>query len=212
MPSTRIDLLRHGESMMNLHPTEVVGGRSNHTPLTPTGTATALRYGKQLARNGRPDAVYATRAIRSQQTAALLIQGAGWGLPVALEDGLLELSQGIAEGQPRAHWWTPAAQAAMRANPLGHRLAPRGETHREVQVRMRSALQRLATRHKGGYVLAVGHGVAIRSLIWSMNGGGHEVFRGLDLPNLAMTSFVVDGDRIQLMTPDRADRGVSSGT
>lgn len=136
--------------------------------------------------------------MRSAQTACALVDGAGWALPILVDDGLLELSQGIAEGRPRGQWWTPAAIAAMTADPLGHRLAPGGETHREVQHRMRTALRRLHDLAPGGHVLAIGHGIAIRTLAWSLLSGGHDVFTGLDLPNLGHVEFTVTPRAIDL--------------
>lgn len=186
---------------MNLQAAALIGGRSNHTPLSPAGEAAAVARGRELAATGyRPDAVYSTSAIRSEATARLLIEGAAWSLTPQLEDGLLELSQGASEGQPREQWWTSEAQAAVAADPLRHRLAPDGENHEEVQARMRAALQRIAAGHSGGHVLAVGHGIAMRTLVWSLRGGSHADFRALVLPNLAMVSFEVGND-IRLVDP-----------
>lgn len=104
-----------------------------------------------------------------------------------LEDGLLELSRGVAEGQPRDQWWTPEAAAALEADPWHHRLVPGGESHHEVQTRITAALRWLASEHRGQWIFAVGHGIAIRVLVWSLLGGDHETLRGLELPNLGQT-------------------------
>lgn len=199
-PTTRITLIRHAESQMNTRSGEVVGGRSNHTPLTADGAAAATALGHLLATTeSAPDVVVCTSALRSAQTARAIVEGAGWDVPISVCDSLIELSQGAAEGQPRDQWWTPAAIAAMHADPLGHRLAPGGESHREVQQRMRSGLHALAAAHPGGHVLAVGHGIAMRTLAWSLLGGGHDTFRGLKLPNLGRVDVVVDADTIALL-------------
>ncbi len=190
--TTRVCLVRHAESAMNRDHRDLVGGRSNQTPLSDDGEAAARRWGQARARLPRPDAIAHTSALRSIRTAQLIAQGAEWSAPFVLEDGLLELSQGVAEGQPREQWWTPAALAAMRADPLGHVLSPGGESHRQVQERMRQALGRLADRYPGGYVVAVGHGIAIRSLAWSITGGSHDVFRQTALPNLGALEVIAD--------------------
>ncbi len=196
---TRIDVVRHAESVMNLRAGELVGGRSNDTPLSDTGRSSAQALGRELTASCyHPDVVYCTSAVRSKHTAELIIEGAGWALTPRVDDGLIELSQGAAEGQPRGQWWTPQAQAAATADPLRHRLAPDGENHHEVQARMRGALHRIAAAHRAERVLVVGHGIAIRTLVWALRGGGHEVFRGLALPNLGRVSFEV-GESIQLL-------------
>lgn len=196
---TRVTLVRHAESQLNRRSGEVVGGRSNHTPLTAQGQAAATELGRRIASEGPPDLVVSTSAVRSARTARAILDGAGWRLPVHVDDGLLELSQGAAEGRPREEWWTPAALAAMTADPAGHRLAPDGESHREVQHRMRLALIRIAERvGPDGHALAVGHGIAIRTLAWSLLGGGHETFRGLALPNLGRVDLLVDGTDLRL--------------
>ncbi len=198
---TRVMLIRHAESAMNLRHRQLVGGRSNHTPLTPQGAHAAAALGRELAAGPIPDVLAHTCAARSAQTARLLHEGAGWAVPLIVEDGLLELSQGSAEGQARDQWWTPAALAAMRADPRGHRLAPDAESHAEVQARMRSALRRLATAYPGGFIVAIGHGIATRTLAWSLLGGGHETFQHLALPNLARVELDVDHyGQIQLST------------
>ena len=142
-------LVRHAESQMNQSGTHLVGGRSNHTPLTPAGARAAHALGRTLRGHRQPILLAHTSAIRSAQTAELLRAGAGWSSPTVLEDGLLELSQGIAEGKPRDQWWTPEALTAMRANPVEHRLAPDAENHREVQERMHAAVAKLGAAEPG---------------------------------------------------------------
>lgn len=196
--STRITLIRHAESCMNRH-SRLVGGRSNQTPLTHEGTLAAAEFGRRLASQLRPTVLAHTSAVRSRQTIEAIVAAAGWrGIPVVLEDGLIELAHGVAEGQPRSRWWAPEALAAMHRNPLHFRLAAGGESHREVQLRMRNALHRLAGHHPGGHVVAVGHGNAIRTLVWSLQGGDHTTFRALAMPNLGRVDLEVSQDRIQL--------------
>lgn len=193
---TTIDLVRHAESRMNLSP-GLIGGRSNHSPLSAKGRQSALDLGRRLGESwDMPDAMVCTSAVRSRETAKLILEGSGWHLPLQSDDDLLELSQGAAEGQRRDLWWTPQAIEAMRADPSHHRLADDGESHEQVQHRMTAALHRMAKDHRGGHVLAVSHGVAMRTLVWSLIGGSHDVFRGLTVENLGILRFDVDADTI----------------
>lgn len=179
MISTRLTLVRHAESLANLD-RSVIGGRSNGVKLSAAGRRAALALGRWWRTEGFvPDAVYASPARRTLDTATLLNHGAQWGLQSRIEDGLQELSQGSAEGRPREQWWTPAALAAMHANPLEERLADDAENHHEVQQRMQAALLRIAARHSGKHLLVVTHGIAMRTLVWALLGGDHSIFQKL---------------------------------
>lgn len=66
---TEIYLIRHAETVMNVD-THLVGGRSNHTPLTERGVEQARTLGRALlANNILPDSVYASLATRAIVTA-----------------------------------------------------------------------------------------------------------------------------------------------
>lgn len=169
MVMTRLTLVRHAESAMNRSP-HLVGGRSNSTPLMERGRQAALRARCDVAGRAARDRG-AQRSGPLTADGSVPHRGAGWQGSLICEEGLQELSQGIAEGQPRELWWTAGALEAMRADPAGHRLSPGGESHEEVQARMRDAVQRLASCCRGGYVVAVGHGIAMRTLAWSLLGG-----------------------------------------
>lgn len=188
--AARIDLMRHAESAMNLMP-HLIGGRSNTTPLTQHGQETALAAGRRLAQTGyQPTALYSSPAVRTLHTAQLLNEAAGWALEIRVDDRLQELSQGDAEGQPRDQWWTPAALAAMTNEPLTHRLAPNAENHHDVQHRMRAALNNIAAHNPAGTVLIIGHGIAIRTLLWSRHGGNHHTgYQQHPLDNLATITW-----------------------
>lgn len=196
---TTVRFVRHAESDLNVNGRALVGGRSNHTRLSPAGEAAALALGRELGSAGPvPDALYCTSAVRSRRTAELIAQGARWDLTPEVEDAFLELSQGSAEGQPREAWWTASALAAMDADPLGHRLAPDGESHTQVQERMLAGVCRLAEKHPGGRVLVVGHGIAMRSLAWRLLGGPHSVFQQMPMPNLGSLTFFADASGVRL--------------
>lgn len=200
--ATTITLIRHAESQMNLT-RDLVGGRSNHTPLSEHGRASALALGQRLAAMEPPAGFYCTAAVRSRQTADLIATGAGWA-PADVEDGLLELSQGSAEGQPRDKWWTPKAIQAMQADPLHHRLIPDAENHHDVQQRMQTTLRRLARRHPDTHVIAISHGIAMRTLAWSPTNHTHQQgFQNKQLPNLGTLTFTVDNHSILTVVDPR---------
>lgn len=111
--ATTVDLVPNAESEMNLTP-QLIGGRSLSAPLSPAGPAAAR------ARGVRPGRSPSRRAPLHQRRTLTLrcrapAEGAGWDLPIGLEDGLVELSQGAAEGGDRAQWWNPHTVAEMRS-------------------------------------------------------------------------------------------------
>lgn len=195
--STSILLIRHAESEMNATGTHLVGGRSNHTPLSVHGRRSAAQLGHRLRHpSWTPAAVYCTSAHRSTQTAQLISQHANWPAP-QIHDDFLELSQGRAEGQPRDQWWTPETIAAMHEDPLHHRLAPDAETHAEVQRRVTRGLYSLANTHPDSSVAVIGHGIAIRSLLWSLSNSDHEQgFRNRPIRNLGLIHLIVKPDEL----------------
>jgi broad specificity phosphatase PhoE len=72
----KILLVRHAQCVMNLEITEKIGGRTNHSPLTPLGEQQARALGAHLAKAlqhaGTPlphCSFYSSTAVRAQETA-----------------------------------------------------------------------------------------------------------------------------------------------
>jgi probable phosphoglycerate mutase len=163
-----IYLIRHAESLgnVNLH---LIGGQSNHYPLTDRGYEQARLLGQRLWRERYTfDRVYASTAIRAMETARV---ACGYlDIPqtdLTLTPDILELSQGEWEGLVRKDIYTPEVLAAMRAESLTFR-APGGESQADVAMRMmrwlRQALDEIPA--EGPYAIAAfSHGFAIRSLV-----------------------------------------------
>ena len=104
---THFYFVRHCETELNtqLH---IVGGQSNHTPPTERGRTQARAFGHYLQReNILPDIVVSSGAVRTHATAQLALEVANIDLPIEINERLLEVSQGIFEGQPRTQVYTP---------------------------------------------------------------------------------------------------------
>lgn len=158
----RLLLVRHGQTEGNVRgalDTALPG-----PPLTELGRAQADELAARLA--GEPVvAVYASQAIRAQQTAAPL--AAGHGLDVQVLDGVHEVAAGDLEG----HTERESIQIYMetfRGWTLGglDTSMPGGERGADVRARMLDAAGRLRAKHEqaepGGVVVLVSHGGAIR--------------------------------------------------
>lgn len=155
-------LVRHGQTDGNVRgalDTALPG-----PPLTELGREQARDLVLRL--DGEPVvAVYASRAVRAQQTAAPL--AAKLGFDVEVVDGVHEIAAGHLEGKTDKDS-VAAYMSVVREWALG-RLAssiPGGETGEQVRARMLDAVAGLRARHErahaDGTVVLVSHGGAIR--------------------------------------------------
>lgn len=105
--------------------------------------------------------VYASTAIRAQQTAAPV--AAAHGLPVHVVDGVQEVGVGELEGRTdkpaMRHFFE--VYSAWVAGDLD-RSMPGGETAKQVLARYAEAVSGIRAEHDGGAILVVSHGAVIR--------------------------------------------------
>jgi broad specificity phosphatase PhoE len=190
MASTRILLVRHGQSTWN-----ALGkwqGRAD-PPLSPLGQQQAA---SAAARIGIVDAVIASPLVRARQTAEIIAEGIGVG-PVDTDDRLIETDAGD---------WTGLTFHEIRTGWPGwldqHRWPDNFEKEIDIVARMAEALIDIAARHPGASVVAVTHSGAMRNLDRSL--GDHDP----SIPNLAARWYDVNefsitgGERIFLADPE----------
>ena len=192
----RVALIRHAESVANtqLH---VIGGRSNHSPLTAAGEQQAVELGERLkAVAYSPDVVYSSPAVRTLETARIAMSVTGYLNVVQIDDRLQELEQGEWTGRLRADTYTPTMSARIARSGVDF-AAPGGESMRDVGQRMHSWLRSLAS-DGSAEVLAFTHGVAIRCLAGLVEDWPHERIWKTHLGNCSITVFEVDGESVKL--------------
>ncbi len=153
----RLVLARHGQTDSNV--LRALDSRPPGAPLNDLGHAQAAALGGRLA--GDPvTAVYASRAIRAQQTAAPI--ALAHDLPVTVRDGVQELFCGDLEGRSDVAsreqfdltynaWWLGDLDAHL----------PGGESAHELRDRFLPVVEQITTGATGSVVL-VSHGAAIR--------------------------------------------------
>jgi probable phosphoglycerate mutase len=155
----RLMLVRHGET-----PSNVIGSLDSRPPgpsLTEVGRRQAVAVAESLA--ALPVvAVYASVAVRAQETAAPI--AAAHGLPVQVVDGIQEAFVGDLECRhdPEAltaffevfHRWTKAGDLSVAM--------PGGESAQHVLDRFLPVVADIRARHSDGVVVLVSHGAAIR--------------------------------------------------
>jgi probable phosphoglycerate mutase len=159
-PSTRLLLLRHGESEWNAQ------GRWQgwaDPPLTAQGRCQAQAAGRQLGDQGFT-ATAASDLQRARQTAGLA--GDALGLPpeVYIDPALREYDVGAWSGLTRpeieAGW--PGALEDWREGRLV--ATPGGETRHAFETRISGALMRIGAVFPGATVLVITHGGVIAAL------------------------------------------------
>jgi broad specificity phosphatase PhoE len=161
-------------------------------PLTDLGQTQALALADGLGEEPIV-AIYASQAIRTQQTAAPL--ASRLGLDVQVIDGVKEVDAGDLEGRTdreailvyleAVRQWTQGA--------LGVGI-PGGETGEQVRSRMLDAVARLRAKHEqadpNGVVVLVSHGGTIRlSAEWLADNVPPEVANSGLIPNTGIVAL-----------------------
>jgi broad specificity phosphatase PhoE len=133
--STELYFIRHAETVMNTN-THLVGGRSNETPLTPRGIEQAKTLGRTMFSKGIiPTKVFASPALRTIDTARYSLIEMGLDVEPLIHDAIQELSQGLAEGKPRAEVYTETVKQDI--DRLGKEFKLEGgESMNDVGLRM----------------------------------------------------------------------------
>jgi phosphoserine phosphatase len=159
--TTRLLLVRHAETASNAQ------GRSQghrDVPLNERGHEQARVLAEAL-RDEPVAAVYASDSSRAVETARPI--AAVHGLEVVEDRQLREMDQGVLDGLTSAEMREGHAAFIERwrdGDPADLRM-PGGETLREVQERMREAVEEIARRHAGETVVVVSHNLATRALL-----------------------------------------------
>lgn len=168
-PGARLILIRHGQTQSNV--IRALDSAPPGPPLTELGRAQAAVLGERLA--SEPiTAVYASTAIRAQETAAPV--AAAHGLPVQVVDGVHEVFCGDLEGRSdvasreefdRVYhaWWEGDLDAHI----------PGGESAHDLRARFLPALEQLLDS-ASDTIVVVSHGAAVRLVAAALLGDTAE--------------------------------------
>ena len=155
----RLILVRHGETASNVK--MALDSLPPGPPLTDAGVAQAAALAEQLA--AEPvEAVYASTAVRAQQTAEPV--AAAHGLAVEVVDGVQEIFCGDLEGRhDREAFEIFIATVKRWAEGDLDVPLPGGESGRQVLDRYLAAVDKIvAKHHDGDTVVLVSHGGSLR--------------------------------------------------
>ncbi|HEY6424887.1 MAG TPA: histidine phosphatase family protein [Pseudonocardiaceae bacterium] len=161
MTSLRLVLVRHGQTTANAQ--GILDTRLPGHPLTEEGHRQAASLAQRLA-DEPVVAVYASRALRAQQTAAPV--AARHGLAAQVLEGVHEVCIGDLEGRrrPEDHLALREVYGAWHGGNLDTAM-PGGESGTQVLERYLADVARIRSAHPGGTAVLVSHGVATRLAI-----------------------------------------------
>jgi 2,3-bisphosphoglycerate-dependent phosphoglycerate mutase len=190
--STELVLVRHGASADSVEGEtfELVEGQGN-PPLSDMGRHQAEQVALRLAHEPF-DALYVSTLQRTAQTAAPLV--ARVGMTPVVDADLREVFLGEWEGGL-------LRQKAADQDPLWEKVlseqrwdvVPGAESREVFGGRLRRAVERIATAHPGGRVVAFSHGAAIGEILAQATGSAPFAFLGAD--NASISKIVVHEDR-----------------
>ena len=168
-------LVRHGQT-----PTtgSVLPGRAPGLHLAEAGVAQADAAAERLAVLEGVDAVYASPLERTRETAKPIARA--MGLRVRIDRGLLECDFGTWTGRSLKELGKLPEWTTVQRYPSGFRF-PGGESFPEMQIRMVSALARLAERHAGRVVVAVSHADPIKAAMANALGTHLDLFQRITI-------------------------------
>ena len=162
----RIHFIRHAQSSSNADG-NIIGGVD--ATLSPRGHEEIEALNRYLERYPLLfNAVYCSTMLRARRTLEELRPGLGITDPSieCYDDRLREIDRGDWDGRPRDEIYDEHEQRKMALLDMDHG-APNGESMNDVAQRMRLWLYDAtleAKRHDWNSIVAVSHGIAIRSL------------------------------------------------
>ena len=183
--------IRHAESDWNKNKVHLVGGRSNHTPLTELGVEQAKNVGRYISENlPLPDVVIASPAVRTMDTARIALRSVGIYRHIRVDPRIQELSQGVAEGQPRDVFYGSAALRRIELEGIDFKHSG-GESIRDGGVRMHEFIDDMyqTFNDKTSYAYVFGHGLSIKSLVGKLEMWDKDQILKAETPNTSITTI-----------------------
>ena len=171
-PATRVVLVRHA---VTAETGPVLSGRRSGIDLSDAGRAQADGAAQRLS--GLPvAAVYSSPLERCRQTAEAI--AAPHGLSVTDLPGLAEADYGDWTGQKIEDLRGSDLWKLVQVTPSAVRF-PQGESVREMQSRIVTALEEVVAAHAGALVVAVSHADPIKAAVAHFTGVHLDLFQRL---------------------------------
>ncbi|MGH3919336.1 MAG: histidine phosphatase family protein [Pseudonocardiaceae bacterium] len=204
MTPLRLVFARHGQTTANAE--GILDTRLPGHPLTERGHRQAAELAERLAGESVV-AVYASRALRAQQTAEPV--AARHGLTAQVLDGVHEVAIGDLEGRqaPDDHRALHDMYRAWHCGDL-EAARPDGESGKQVLDRYLADVATIRAAHPGGTAVLVSHGAATRLAIVALAINIDGVFaEPRHLPNVATVLLEADGHSWRCLRWDDIELG-----
>jgi probable phosphoglycerate mutase len=146
-------------------------------------------------------AIYASPLERCIETAEPLARTTG--LPILIEPGVIEVDYGDWHGKELKELGKQPEWQHVQHFPSTFRF-PNGETLREVQQRVVTALEDLAARHPNETVVVVSHGDVIRTAVAHYAGTPLDLFQRLQIGTGTLTTIALTGGRPSILNINHA--------
>lgn len=187
--STRINLIRHGETDWNAE-----GRIQGHLPIPLNTRGREQAEALAVHLNDVPfDAVYSSDLLRARQTAEAIVRLSGH--EILFDERLREWDLGELCGLLRTQVEQAHPQAArVRREYLVDEPMPGGESIRQRYERVTSAISDIASLHPGGNVIVVSHGGPLGDCYRCAIGKGVGERMKIDLFNASINRIRIDGD------------------
>ena len=143
------------------------------------------------------DAVYASPLERTRETAKPIAKILGQR--VKIDRGLLECDFGEWTGRELKELMKLPEWKVVQNRPSLFRF-PRGESFAEMQLRITTALQRLAAQHRGETIVAVSHADPIKAAVADAAGAHLDAFQRFVISPCSITAVLVSDSSATLLT------------
>lgn len=186
---TTILLIRHGESLANLH--HIFCGQSDYD-LSEKGYAQAAGTAQYIAEAYPVACVYASDLSRAYHTGEAVARAAG--CPCVAEPNMREIHCGDWEETPFDEMLTRWPESYPTwLHDIGHVQCPNGENVPDVLARVLPFLEETALRHDGETVAVATHGTVIRALMCMLSGRDLSEMKNIRwVNNASVTELIYD--------------------
>ena len=188
--TTELLVVRHGQTEFNRR--GLYQGHAD-SALTDAGSAQARLLAPRLRSLGCSPTIYCSDLGRARRTAELL---AAPGSRIREDAGLRERCWGVFEGLSRAEIterYPDARTSSREANP--DYTPPGGETLGELNERIVTALDRIASSHAGERVIVVTHGGVVTAFARYVLGVSQDAPRRFGIGNASLSLFYRHDER-----------------
>lgn len=180
-------LIRHGESLANLH--HIFCGQSDYD-LSEKGYAQAAGTAQYIAENYNISRVYASDLSRAYHTGEAIARAAGCAIIAA--PSLREIHCGDWEEAPFDEMLIRWPESyPLWLHDIGHVQCPGGENVPEVLGRVLPLLEEIAADHPGETIALATHGTVIRALMCVLSGQPLSEMKDIRWVNNASVTEVI---------------------